>query len=84
MFYLLHQAFGWEAFTKLFAEFRDLPESEKPRSDAEKRDQFLVRFSKLTGHNLADYLSAWGVALSDKAKAEVAGLPGWMPPDWPK
>ena len=72
MFFLLRRSFGWEPFTKLFAEFRALPNSEKPKSEAEKQDQFLTRFSALTGHNLTDYLAAWGVAASPQARSAVS------------
>ncbi len=84
MFWLMRREFGWEPFTRLFAEFRDLPRSQRPTTEQQKHDQFLVRFSKLTGHNLSGYLSAWGISLSDDARAAVAGLPDWMPQDWPK
>ena len=79
MFWLMRQEFGWEPFTKLFAEFRDLPRSERPRTEQEKHDQFLLRFSKLTGRNLSEYLSAWGVELSPDARQAVGNLPVWMP-----
>jgi hypothetical protein len=83
LFWLLRREFGWEPFTKLFAEFRDLPDGEKPKTEAAKHDQFLVRFSRLTGHNLSGYLAAWGVTTSEQARASVANLPTWMPSDWP-
>jgi hypothetical protein len=83
MFWLMRREFGWGPFTALFAEFRDLPEGDKPRTEMEKHDQFLVRFSKATGHNLTHYLDAWGVQTSDGARAAVANLPSWMPSDWP-
>ena len=79
MFWLLRQEFGWEPFTRLFAEFRDLPRSERPRTEQEKHDQFLTRFARLTGHNLSEYLTAWGVELSPEARQTVANLPVWMP-----
>ncbi len=84
MFLLLRRAFGWEPFTKLFSDFRALPEAEKPRTENEKQNQFLVRFSRLTGHNLTDYLTAWGVTTSPSARSAVSGLPAWMPSDWPE
>jgi hypothetical protein len=83
MFWLLRREFGWEPFTKLFAEFRDLPQAERPTTETAKHDQFLIRFSRLTGHNLSRYLAAWGVTTSDEARAAVAQLPDWMPSDWP-
>ena len=82
LFFLLRRSFGWEPFTKLFAEFRALPDSEKPKTEAEKRDQFLTRFSALTGHNLTDYLTEWGVETSPKARAAVSSLPMWLPEEW--
>ena len=84
MFWLLRQEFGWEPFTRLFAEFRDLPPAARPRSEREKHDQFVTRFSRLTGRNLAPYLTAWGVEMSDAARAQTANLPAWMPAGWPQ
>ncbi len=83
MFWLMRREFGWEPFTKLFAEFRDLPNAEKPQTELEKHNQFLVRFCKLTGHNLTNYLTAWGIETTEPAHAAVASLPTWMPSDWP-
>jgi hypothetical protein len=83
MFWLMRRELGWEPFTKLFAEFRDLPQAERPRSEAAKHDQFLVRFSRASGYNLSRYLAAWGVTISEEARAAVAQLPEWMPADWP-
>lgn len=82
MFWLLRHEFGWGPFTRLFAEFRALPDAERPHTEREKHDQFLVRFSQLTGHNLGPYLTAWGVDTSPEAQAKVTNLPGWMPADW--
>ncbi len=82
MFWLMRQDFGWKPFTALFAEFEKLPASGQPKSEQEKHDQFLQRFSRLTGHNLAPYLKAWGVELSPDAVQQVSGLPSWMPKNW--
>lgn len=79
MFWLMRHEFGWAPFTQLFTEFRELPEAQKPHSEMEKHDQFLVQFSKATGHNLTQYLSAWGVETTPQAQATVADLPNWMP-----
>ena len=82
MFYMLKREFGWAPFTKLFAEFNSLPNSARPRTELQKHDQFVERFSRLTGHNLSRYLKAWGVELSPAAEKQVADLPDWMPSDW--
>jgi len=83
MYIQLRQAFGWEAFKKAFAEYRDLPGDQRPKSDDDKRDQWLVRMSRAVGRNLGPFFQAWGVPTSDTARASVAGLPAWMPEGFP-
>jgi hypothetical protein len=82
MYMQLREAFGWEAFRRVFAEYRALPEAQRPRNDDEKRDQWLVRFSKAVGHDLGPFFRAWGVPTSAQAQATIADLPDWMPPDF--
>jgi Peptidase M60, enhancin and enhancin-like/N-terminal domain of M60-like peptidases len=82
MFWLMRQEFGWKPYTALFAEFAKLPRNEQPKTEQEKHDQFLVRFSRLTGRNLTQYLKAWGVELSSVAIQKVSDLPTWMPQNW--
>ncbi|HUS93028.1 MAG TPA: M60 family metallopeptidase [Phycisphaerae bacterium] len=83
MYAQLRDAFGWEAYRKVFAEYRDLPRGQRPRSDEEKRDQWMVRFSRAVGRDLGPFFQAWGVPTSEKARASIADLPGWMPDGFP-
>jgi hypothetical protein len=83
MYTQLKDAFGWGAFTKVFTEYRDLPEGERPRADDEKRDQWLVRLSRTVGRNLGPFFETWGVPTSEAARTSVADLPGWMPEGFP-
>jgi len=78
-YYELKQAFGWDAYKRVFAEYRDLPKSQRPRNDDEKRDQWLVRMSRAVGHDLGPFLESWSVPTSADARAAVADLPAWMP-----
>lgn len=80
----LRQGFGWEPYKKVFAEYRELPKSERPRNDDEKRDQWMVRFSRTIGKNLGPFFEAWGVPTSESVRASIKDLPAWMPEDWPK
>lgn len=80
MYIQLYEGFGWTPFEKVFTEYRRLSESERPKTDAQKRDQWLVRFSKAAGRNLGPFFQAWGVPTGDKARASIADLPAWMPP----
>lgn len=84
MYLQLEEAFGWPTFQKVFTEYRNLPREQKPKNDDAKRDQWLVRFSTACGKNLGPFFDAWGVPVSEAAKAEVAHLPLWMPSEWPK
>ena len=79
MYLQLKDAFGWEPFKKVFAEYRTLKGRQRPRNDAEKRDQWMVRFSKAVGRNLGPFFQAWGVPTSDGARASIQSLPAWMP-----
>lgn len=83
MYLQLQHAFGWEAFRRVFAEYRALPDSDRPRTDDEKRDQWLVRFSRTVGRDLGPFFEAWGLPTSAAARAAVADLPGWLPRDFP-
>lgn len=79
MYQQLRDAFGWETYQKVFAEYRDLPAVERPKTDLEKHDQWMVRFSKAAGHNLGPFFQHWGVPTSEAARHSIAELPAWMP-----
>lgn len=79
MYVQMQQAFGWDAFKRVFAQYLMLPESEQPKSDAEKRDQWLVRFSRQVRRNLGPFFQAWGVPTTEEARASISDLPVWMP-----
>ena len=79
MYYQLKQAFGWAAFQEVFAEYRALPAGERPRTDAEKRDQWMVRFARTVGRDLGPFFEAWNVPVSEQARKSIADLPAWMP-----
>ena len=79
MYYEMRTAFGWEAYKKVFAEYRDLADYERPKGDAAKRDQWLTRMSKTVGKNLGPFFESWGVPTSKKARAGLVKLPSWMP-----
>jgi hypothetical protein len=75
MFVRIQQAYGWEAFEKLFAEYRELGRGERPRNDNEKRDQWCTRLSKITGENIASVFDSWNVPISEKAREACAAFP---------
>ncbi len=80
----LVDGFGWDAFHKIIIEYRDLKNSERPKNDDEKRDQWLVRFSNITGKNLGPFFEAWRIPTSAAARHSITNLPVWLPePDFP-
>jgi hypothetical protein len=83
MYVQLREGFGWDAYRKVFDEYRKLPEAERPKNDDEKRDQWMVRFSRTVNRNLGTFFQAWGVPTSESARKSIAGLPAWMPEGFP-
>jgi len=83
MYIQLQEAFGWEPFTKVFKEYRTLTEEQRPRSEDDKRDQWMVRFSRAVGKNLGPFFESWAVPTTEKARASIADLPVWMPAGFP-
>lgn len=84
MYYQLRVGFGWEPFKKVFAEYQTLAKTERPKNDDEKRDQWMVRFSRTIGKDLGPFFQAWGIPTSESARASIQDLPAWMPEDWPQ
>ncbi len=83
MYCQLQEAFGWETFKRVFAEYRDLPQNERPRDEFAKRDQWMVRFSRACGKNLGPFFEAWGIPVTSAARRSIADLPEWMPEGFP-
>ncbi|MCS7187188.1 MAG: M60 family metallopeptidase [Armatimonadota bacterium] len=83
MYVQVQESFGWGAFKRVFAEYRKLKPQERPRTDDEKRDQWLIRLSRTVGRNLSRFFEVWGVPVSEQAKTAVGDLPIWMPEDFP-
>ncbi len=84
MDYQLRQAFGWEPFMAVTASYKT-DEADHcdalPKTDAEKIDQYMIRFSKAVGKNLTAFFDDWGVPISAAARQQVANLPKWSPQD---
>lgn len=80
MYAQLIDAFGWDRLKEVIAGYRSLPDGQRPTTEADKRDQWMIRYSRAVGRNLGPFFEAWGVPVTATAKAAVAQLPGWMPP----
>ncbi len=73
----LQEAFGWEPFRKVFDEYNRLPESEWPKTQQDRNDQWVIRFSKAVGKNLVPFFEAWNLPMSDSVQEELQSLPAW-------
>ena len=78
MYIQLYEAFGPNPFQAVFADYARLTDAERPKSDDEKRDQWLVRMSKATGKNLGPFFRPWGIPVSTRAQTQLRSSP-WMP-----
>ena len=79
MYLQLQEAFGWDAYKKVFAEYRGLSAAERPSNDEQKRDQWMVHFSKAVARNLGPFFQKWGVPTTAGARASISHLKTWMP-----
>ncbi len=75
----LIQGFGWESWRAYLHSFADPAFGAKPKTDDETRDQFLIRYSKITKKNLGPFFEYWGIPVSASAKEAVSGMEAWMP-----
>ncbi len=75
----LQQEFGWEAYKKVFREYRALARNELPANDDKERDEWLVRMSRAVGRNLGPLFASWGLDTSAEARGSLADLPVWLP-----
>jgi hypothetical protein len=75
----LVQTFGWESWRQYLHSFADPSFGPPPANDDAKRDQFLIRYSKITQKNLAPFFDFWGIPVSATARAEVTSFEPWLP-----
>jgi hypothetical protein len=73
----LQEAFGWELFRELNAQYQlDDPASD-PVDDQGRIDRWAVRSSVAAGVDLGPFYLAWGWPVGGAALAEMALLPAW-------
>jgi hypothetical protein len=59
----LIEKYGWGPIEKLFAEYRTLAPSGRPKSDLQKRQQFCARLSRITGDDVSVLFKEWNIPL---------------------
>jgi hypothetical protein len=76
-FLYVKEAFGWEPFGTMFAEYRALDPGQQPQTEQEKIDQLAVRLSNATGHDLVPWFQTFRFPLSGWVPGAVDHLPPW-------
>ncbi len=81
MYAELIDAFGWDPFQRVFAEYLTLAAAQRPATDAAVRDQWLTRMSRTVGRDLGPFFAAWGIPVAQAARTSAAAYPYWMHPE---
>lgn len=84
-YFSLADGFGWEVYRKVLSSYVQDVVSKSgafPKTDQEKKDQWLIRWSKLSGYNMVEYMvNRWKLEVTPAAIKTVndMGLPSWLP-----
>ncbi len=81
MYAQLQKAFGWEPFQRVFTEWEAVGQDAWPKPNQDRIDQWMLRMSAATGHDLRAFFDLWKLPLSDAARNDeaTAKLSPWMP-----
>ncbi|XP_049750062.1 TRPM8 channel-associated factor 2 isoform X2 [Elephas maximus indicus] len=72
----LQEAFGWEPFIQLFAEYQTF--SGLPGDNASKMNLWVKKFSEKVQKNLVPFFKAWGWPVQKEVADSLASLPEWQ------
>lgn len=84
-YFSLADGFGWETYRKVLGSYVTdhlTNTAAIPKNNQEKKDQWLARWSQLSGYNMIEYfVNRWGLEVSQSAKDKVTAmnLPNWLP-----
>jgi hypothetical protein len=79
MYIQLIHSFGWEPIEQVYRQYRRLPKSQYPTTEAARRDYWFSAISTATHRNLGPFFAQWRVPISPAAELAVAGYPVWLP-----
>ena len=82
LYHQLIDAFGWDALKKVIAGYRNSGQGERLKTDADKWDQWMVRYSKAVNKNLGPFFMKWKCPVTRSALDSIKSLPPWMHPDF--
>ncbi|XP_037040416.1 TRPM8 channel-associated factor 3-like isoform X2 [Bradysia coprophila] len=71
----LQEYFGWSSYQRVFSNYNQLTEGERPKNDQEKIDLWMIMFSRVVEENLTPFFTSWGFPISPGAESKVEDLP---------
>nr|XP_023423234.1 TRPM8 channel-associated factor 2 isoform X2 [Cavia porcellus] len=72
----LQEAFGWEPFTQLFADYQTL--SDLPKDKDGKMNLWVKKFSEAVQKNLVPFFESWGWPVQKEVAKSLSHLPSWQ------
>ncbi|MFH0945967.1 MAG: M60 family metallopeptidase [Planctomycetota bacterium] len=81
MYAQIQKRFGWKPFQQVFGEVEQLTETERPKSDQDRIDQWMTRMSLACERDLRPFFRKWGLPLSGDAARDprLDHLREWLP-----
>lgn len=74
MLWQLQLAYGEDFYPKLHQLYRDMPSSELPQTDENKKQLFIISASKVAKQNLIPFFEKWGLRPNNDTIQKVAAL----------
>ncbi|MED2764959.1 M60 family metallopeptidase [Bacillus thuringiensis] len=74
MLWQLQLAYGEDFYPKLHQLYRDMPSSELPQTDENKKQLFMISASKVAKQNLIPFFEKWGLRPNNDTIQKVAAL----------
>ncbi|MGX7414073.1 M60 family metallopeptidase, partial [Enterococcus caccae] len=74
LYMTLPRVFGYDFYSVLSQNYRSLPENEKPKTDLEKKQMFILMTSKVAERNLLPFFDYWRFTVTDETREEMSDL----------
>ncbi|HFK1549093.1 TPA: discoidin domain-containing protein [Bacillus albus] len=74
MLWQLYLAYGEEFYANLHKLYRELPDDQLPKTDAEKIQAFIYNTSKIAKQNVLPFFDQWGLKASQETRQKIEAL----------
>lgn len=81
LYHQLIDVFGWDALKKVLAAYRESGKESRLKTDSDKWDQWMIRYSTTVNKNLGPFFVKWKCPVTRSALDSIKSLPAWMHPD---